>query len=60
MKEKLENAPYYSKFYNQLNYFMMTYQPTIYVWGKNDYLMIDIKTVEQLHNATNLKIHHRT
>lgn len=40
-KEKLENAPYYSKFYNQLNYFMMTYQPTIYVWGKNDYLMID-------------------
>lgn len=48
-KTKLERAPYYSKFYQTLNDFMMLYQPTIYVWGKNDYLMIDKSY--KLHNV---------
>ena len=40
-KDKLEHAPYYSKFYNKLRDYMMYYQPTIYVWGKNDMSVID-------------------
>ena len=48
-KTKLEKAPYYSTFYKTLNDFMMMYQPTIYVWGKNDYLMIDKSY--KLHNV---------
>lgn len=60
-KEKLEHAPYYSKFYNKLRDYMMYYQPTIYVWGKNDYLMIDksfklhnVKPVTERKNYVNL------
>lgn len=48
-KTKLEKAPYYSSFYKALNDYMMMYQPTIYVWGKNDYLMIDKSY--KLHNV---------
>lgn len=40
-KEKLLKAPYYSKFYKTIGEYMMLYQPVIYIWGKNDYLMIE-------------------
>lgn len=40
-KNELRHAPYYSKFYNILKNYMMMYQPVIYIWGKNDYLMIE-------------------
>jgi sporulation inhibitor KapD len=60
-KEKLKNAPYYSNFYDTLNDFIMCYQPTIYIWGKNDYLMIDksyklynVKPITERKNFINL------
>lgn len=49
-KEKLQKAPSYINFYRILKDFMVFYQPTIYVWGKNDYLMIDKSY--QLYNLT--------
>lgn len=39
-KDKLKHGDCYFKFYNTLKDYMMLYQPTIYVWGKNDYLML--------------------
>lgn len=38
-------APSFYKFYNLFNEYMMLYQPTIYVWGRNDILVLD-KTYE--------------
>lgn len=39
----------YHDFYNNLKYFMETYNPVIYVWGKNDMLVIENSYV--LHNV---------
>ncbi len=40
-ENELKNASYYSKFYNTLKDYMTLYQPIIYVWGRNDYLIIN-------------------
>ncbi len=40
-KEVLTKAPPFYKFYNLLKEYMVLYQPTIYIWGRNDYLMLD-------------------
>lgn len=39
----------YHDFYNNLKYYMETYDPVIYVWGKND--MIVIENSYELHNV---------
>lgn len=39
----------YNDFYNNLKYYMETYNPVIYVWGKND--MIVIENSYQLHHV---------
>lgn len=38
---EIKNAPSYYKFYNKLKDLITYYQPTIYVWGRNDILMLD-------------------
>ena len=59
--EKLRHGDYFSKFYNILKDYMMMYQPTIYVWGKNDYLMLaksyelnNLKPITQRKDFVNL------
>lgn len=42
----------YKDFYNNLKYYMETYDPVIYVWGKND--MIVMENSYRLHNVTPL------
>lgn len=39
--ETIKNAPSCYKFYNKLKDIITFYQPTIYVWGKNDIIMMD-------------------
>ena len=38
---KIKNAPTCYKFYNKLKDILSLYQPTIYVWGRNDIMMLD-------------------
>ena len=40
-KNKIINAPKFYKFYNILKDIMVYYQPTIYVWGRNDILELE-------------------
>lgn len=40
-EEKIKNAPSCYKFYNKLKDIISLYQPTIYVWGRNDIIMLD-------------------
>lgn len=40
-EEKIRNAPSCYKFYNKLKDTLSFYQPTIYVWGRNDMIMLD-------------------
>lgn len=40
-EEKIKNAPSVYKFYNNLKDVISYYQPTIYVWGRNDIIMLD-------------------
>lgn len=50
------NGEYYSKFYNTLKDYMTLYQPIIYVWGRNDYLMIkESYTVHKVEPLTERK-----
>lgn len=51
-KEKMLSADSFYKFYKTIKDYMMLYQPTIYVWGKNDFLMIDKSY--QLHNLPSI------
>ena len=61
-KDYLKNkAPYYSKFYNELKDYLTLYQPIIYIWGKNDYLMLStsyeqhkVKPITERKNFVNL------
>lgn len=39
--DKIRNAPSCYKFYNKLKDIITYYQPTIYVWGRNDIIMLD-------------------
>lgn len=40
-EEDIRYAPSQLKFYNKLKDILTYYQPTIYVWGKNDIMMLD-------------------
>lgn len=40
-EEKIKNAAPQYKFYNKLKDIISLYQPTIYVWGRNDIIMLD-------------------
>lgn len=40
-EDKIKNAPSCYKFYNKLKDIITLYQPTIYVWGRNDIIMLD-------------------
>lgn len=40
-EEQIKNAPHYQRFYRTFKDILCLYQPTIYVWGKNDILMLD-------------------
>lgn len=42
----------YREFYNNLKYYMETYNPVIYVWGKND--MSVMETSYQIHHVKSL------
>lgn len=40
-EESIRNAPSCYKFYNKFKDILSLYQPTIYVWGRNDIIMLD-------------------
>ena len=39
-KANIENASNFTYFYNVLKDYLVMYQPVIYIWGRNDYLML--------------------
>lgn len=60
-KDKILTAPYYSTFYNTLRDYLSFYQPIIYIWGKNDYLVMSnsyamhkLKPITERKNFINL------
>lgn len=60
-RDKIANAPYYSEFYDTLRDYLSMYQPSIYVWGRNDfivisnsYLMHKVKPITERKNFINL------
>lgn len=60
-KEKIQKAKPYYDFYNTFKDYLMLYQPTIFIWGKNDYLMIEksyqinnVKPITSRKNFVNL------
>ncbi len=52
-QEEVDQGITYKEFYNRLNYINRNYNPTVYVWGKNDQLELNkMNKIHKLRNFT--------